>query len=110
MHIVSAGVAGSGSVEVWQSGHGALEVVLLDPAVRVPATSQDHSVCQLYCTRVPVNVMIMPHNNATVSTYRVAYSRSKDGEELPVSDRSSVVWRLLLPPISRRPAGERQLT
>ena len=61
MHVVSAGVEVPPAVEVWQSGHGALEVVLLDtPAgLVVVATSQDHSVCHLYCTRVPVIVMIM---------------------------------------------------
>ena len=62
MDIVSTGVAISPSVEVWQSGHGALEVVLLDTAEWIGggvATGQDHSVCHLYCTRLPVNVMIM---------------------------------------------------
>ena len=63
MDVVSAGVAISPSVKVWQSGHRAMEVVLLDTAVGelalVLATSDDNSVCHLYCTRVPVNVMIM---------------------------------------------------
>ena len=115
MDIVSTGVAISPYVEVWQSGHGAMEVIFLHTAV-LPmaheATSDYHAVCHLYCTRPPVNVMTMtpPHNNVIVSTYAVSYSRSKDGEELLlVSDRSSVVEPLVSPPIRRRPAGERQL-
>ena len=70
MDVVSAGVAISPSVEVWQSAQGALEVVLMDTVGTVVATGQDHAVCHLYRTRVPVNVMIMnlpPKNNATVS-------------------------------------------
>ena len=65
MDIVSTGVAISPSVEVWQSAQGALEVVLMDTVGTVEATSQDHVVCHLYRTRVPVNVMIMnlPPNN-----------------------------------------------
>ena len=66
MDIVSTGVAISPSVEVWQSAQGALEVVLMDTVGGVvEATSQDHAVCHLYRTRVPVNVMIMnlPPNN-----------------------------------------------
>ena len=59
MDIVSTGVAISPSVEVWQSAQGALEVVLMDTVGTVVATSQDHVVCHLYRTRVPVNVMIM---------------------------------------------------
>ena len=117
MDIVSTGVAISPSVEVWQSAQGALEVVLMDTVGVDEATSQDHAVCHLYRTRCPVNVMIMtpPHNNATVlylCTYIVSYSRLKDGEELLlVSVRSSVVQALLdTPPISRRPAGDLQLT
>ena len=65
MDIVSTGVAISPSVEVWQSAQGALEVVLMDTVGTVVATSQNHVVCHLYRTRVPVNVMIMnlPPNN-----------------------------------------------
>ena len=59
VHVVSAGVPISPYVEVWQSGHGALEVVLLNMAEVVVATSQDNSVFHLYRTRVPANVMIM---------------------------------------------------
>ena len=59
MNIVSAGVVPSISVEVWQSGHGALEVVLLDTAFEVGATSQDNTVCHLYCTCLTENVKIM---------------------------------------------------
>ena len=59
MDIVSTGVPESPSVEVWQSAQGALEVVLMDTGFGVVATSQDHAVCHLYCTRLPVSVMIM---------------------------------------------------
>ena len=44
MDIVSTGVAISPSVEVWQSGHGALEVVLLHPSAGIVATSDDDGV------------------------------------------------------------------
>ena len=58
MDIVSAGVVGSPDVEVWQSGHGALEVVLLHTVVGVQATGDYNSVCHLYCTCQPVNVIM----------------------------------------------------
>ena len=56
MDVVSAGVAISPGVEVWQSGHGALEVVLLHTVGGGGATGQDNSVCHLNGTRVPVIV------------------------------------------------------
>ena len=47
MDIVSTGVAISPCVEVWQSGHGALEVILLDPGVGMYATRDDDGVLKL---------------------------------------------------------------
>ena len=64
--VVSTGVAISPGVEVWQSCHRALEVVLLDTAEGGLATGQDNSVCQLYCTCFPVNVGIYPSDNSVL--------------------------------------------
>ena len=47
MGVVSAGMIVSGCVEVWQSGHGALEVVLLHPGAGIVATSDDDGVLEL---------------------------------------------------------------
>ena len=58
MDIVSAGVVPPPSVKVWQSGHGAMDVVLIHMTGIEAATSQDHAVCHLYCTRIPMNVMM----------------------------------------------------
>ena len=54
MHVVSAGVAVSGCVEVGQSGHGALEVVLLHPGAGIVATSDDDGVPELDGACIPV--------------------------------------------------------
>ena len=65
MYVVSAGVVLSCCGEVCQSGHGALEVVLLDTvewclvAVGVvPATGYYHAIRLRYCTRSAVMIMI----------------------------------------------------
>ena len=42
--VVSAGVAPSPGVEVWQSGHGALEVVLFHPGAEIGAPGDDDGV------------------------------------------------------------------
>ena len=42
--VVSAGVAPSPGVEVWQSGHGALEVVLFHPGPEIGAPGDDDGV------------------------------------------------------------------
>ena len=50
MHVVSTGVVLSACVEVWQSGHGALEVILLHTAANstiYPATRDDDGVLKL---------------------------------------------------------------
>ena len=47
MSVVSTCVPGSPSVEVGQSGHGALEVVLLHPVAGIPAPSDDDGVLKL---------------------------------------------------------------
>ena len=63
MDIVSTGVVVSPCVEVWQSGHRALEVVLLNTRNWPVATSDYHTVCHLYCTR-PTVVMIKTNDLA----------------------------------------------
>ena len=66
MYVVSAGVVLSSCGEICQSGHGALEVVLLDTvewclvAVGVvPATGYYHAIRLRYCTRSAVMIMII---------------------------------------------------
>ena len=54
MDVVSTGVAISPYVEVWQSGHGALEVVLLDPVAGIEATCDDDGVLELDGACIPV--------------------------------------------------------
>ena len=48
VYVETAGMIVSGCVEVRQSGHGTLEVVLLHTAERVPATGDYHTVRELY--------------------------------------------------------------
>ena len=50
MNVVTTGVAVSGGVEVRQSGHGALEVVLLDSSL-TESSSDNDAVSQLDRTR-----------------------------------------------------------
>ena len=47
MGVVTTGVAVSPSVEVWQSGHGALEVVLLHPGEGVLTPGDNDGVLKL---------------------------------------------------------------
>ena len=62
MDIVSAGVVGSPDVEVWQSGHGALEVELLYPVERELASGVNNAGLELDGASYPVNNKI---NNIT---------------------------------------------
>ena len=57
--VVTTGVVVSSCVEVWQSGHGALEVVLLHPGEGMPATRGNYGVLQLDGACPPVIKMIM---------------------------------------------------
>ena len=72
--VVSAGVTVSPCVEVWQSGHGALEVILLHTAANstmYPATRDDDGVLQLDGTCVAVinnNTDTQPHTSDAVLT------------------------------------------
>ena len=61
MGVVSTGVPVSPCVEVWQSGHGALEVVLLHPGecTIYPAPGDDDGVLKLDGASVPVFMMII---------------------------------------------------
>ena len=47
VHVVSACMLVSPDVEVWQSGHGALEVILLHPGDCWIATGDDDGVLEL---------------------------------------------------------------
>ena len=74
MGVESTGVVVSSCVEVWQSGHGALEVVLLHSgeeillSTRSGATVDNNCVFQLNRTCPPVNVIIIMTTILTIMT------------------------------------------
>ena len=59
MGVVTTGLSVSPCVEVWQSGHGALEVVLLHPGACSEATSDDDGVLKLDGACIPVIIIRM---------------------------------------------------
>ena len=67
--VVTTGVPESPSVEVWQSGHGALEVVLLHPGVGVPTTGDDDGVLELDGACIPVIITIMTPSLTLMTLY-----------------------------------------